>query len=152
MAAASRPAPISCPWLARARELGADEVVTLDGDLKAACGGDGPTVVIDPLWNGPVATAAEAAAPRARIVNYGQSAGAEATFSSGVVRGKELEILGHSNFLRTPEEVRVIHGELVKHAAAGSLRVDFETFGLEDVETAWRRQAEGGKAVVLIGH
>jgi NADPH:quinone reductase-like Zn-dependent oxidoreductase len=136
--------------LERARELGADETVALDGDLAAACGGDGPTVVIDALWDGPVAAAAEAAAPRARIVHYGQSAGPEATFKSATMRGKELELLGLSNFARTNEELRALHGELVQHAKSGAINVDFETFSLDQVDEAWRRQAAGAKAVVTM--
>jgi NADPH:quinone reductase-like Zn-dependent oxidoreductase len=122
--------------------------VALDADLAAACGGDGPTVVIDPLWDGPVEAAAEAAAPRARIVHYGQSAGPEATFKSGTVRGKELELLGVSNFARTNAELRELHGELLRQAKSGAIKVDFETFGLDEVDEAWRRQAAGAKAVV----
>jgi NADPH:quinone reductase len=136
--------------LERARELGADETVALDGDFAAACGGDGPTVVIDALWDGPVAAAAEAAAPRARIVHYGQSAGPEATFKSATMRGKELELLGLSNFARTNEELRTRHGELVRHATSGAIQVDFETFSLDEVAEAWRRQAAGAKAVVTL--
>jgi NADPH:quinone reductase-like Zn-dependent oxidoreductase len=136
--------------LERARELGADEVVPLDGDLKAASGGDGPTVVIDPLWGEAVVAAADAAAPGARIVSYGQSAGPEATFTSGTVRGKQLEILGLSNFARTPAELQAILGDLLRHARSGSLRVDFGTFGLDEVADAWRRQEAGGKSVVVI--
>jgi NADPH2:quinone reductase len=134
--------------LERALEVGADETVALDGDLAAACGGDGPTVVIDALWNGPVAAAAEAAAPRARIVHYGQSAGPEATLKSATMRGKELELLGLSNFARTNEELRALHGDLVRHAKSGAIRLDFETFSLDDVAEAWRRQGAGAKAVV----
>lgn len=136
--------------LERARELGADETVALDGDFSAACGGDGPTVVIDPLWDGPVAVAVEAAAPRARIVHYGQSAGPEATLKSGTVRGKELELLGLSNFARTNEELRALHGELLRHAKSGAIQVDFETFSLGQIQDAWEFQASGGKAVILI--
>jgi NADPH2:quinone reductase len=136
--------------LLRAQELGADETVALDGDLAAACGGDGPTVVIDPLWDGPVATAVEAAAPRARIVHYGQSAGPEATFKSATVRGKELELLGLTHFARTPVELRELHAELLGHTKSGAIRVDFKTFALEDVQTAWTHQAAGGKAVITI--
>ena len=136
--------------LERVRELGADEAVALDGDLAAACGGGGPTVVIDPLWDGPAATAVEAAAPQARIVHYGQSAGPEATFKSGTVRGKELELLGVSNFARTNEELRQLHGELLRHAKSGAIQVDFETFSLDEIDRAWRHQADGGKAVILV--
>ena len=122
----------------------------LSGDLAAACGGDGPTVVIDPLWGEPAAAAVEAAAPRARIVHYGQSAGPEATFKSGTVRGKELELLGLSNFARTNEELRTLHGELLAPCKSGALQVDFETFSLDEVDEAWRRQGAGAKAVVAL--
>jgi NADPH:quinone reductase len=136
--------------LDRVRELGADETVALDGDLAAACGGDGPTVVIDPLWGAPVAAAVEAAAPRARIVHYGQSAGPEATLKSGTVRGKELELLGLSNFARTTDELHALHSDLLRHAESGAIQVDFETFRVDNVEAAWKHEAEGGKAVIVI--
>jgi NADPH:quinone reductase len=136
--------------LERVRKLGADELVPLDGDLAAACGGDGPTVVIDPLWGAPAAAAVEAAAPRARIVHYGQSAGPEATFKSGTVRGKELELLGLSNFARTSDELHTLHGELLRHVKRGKINVDFETFSLDRVGDAWRRQSAGAKAVVTM--
>jgi len=134
--------------LERARELGADDAVPLDGDFKAACGGDGPTVVIDPLWDAPVTAAVDAAAPRARIVHYGQSAGPEATFTSAAMRGKELELLGVSNFARTNAELRALFGELLQQAQAGALQLDVERFALDAVDEAWRRQAAGAKAVV----
>ena len=136
--------------LERARQLGADELVALDADLADACGGDGPTVVIDPLWGEPAAAAVEAAAPRARIVQYGQSAGPEATLKSATVRGKELELLGLSNFARTAEELHTLHTELLRHAKSGEIKVDFDTFQLDDVSSAWNCQADGRKAVILI--
>ena len=88
--------------LERARRLGADEVVSLGEDDLAgafaeACGGDGPTLIVDPLWGAPAVAAARAAAPDARILQVGQSAGPEAALLSSDVRGKQLEILGHTN-------------------------------------------------------
>lgn len=136
--------------LERSRELGADAVVAVDGDLKAACGGDGPTVVIDPLWGGAAQAAVEAAAPGARIAHYGQTAGPEATLTSAAVRGKELELLGVSNFRRTPAELAALYGALVEQAAAGRIRIDVETFPLDEVDEAWRRQQAGAKAVVTL--
>jgi NADPH2:quinone reductase len=141
--------------LEETRELGADETVQLDdadvvARLKEASGGIGPTVVIDMLWGAPVVAAAEAAAPRARIVNVGQSAGAEAQLTSAAVRGKELDILGFSNFGRTPQELRDLYLGLLAHAQAGRIRVPIETFSLDEVDEAWRRQAAGAKAVVVI--
>jgi NADPH2:quinone reductase len=141
--------------LERARRLGADAVVSLEeddlaGSFRAACGGEGPTYVVDPLWGEPVAAAARAAAPGARIVNIGQSAGAEAPLASADVRGKQLEILGYSNFA-TPREV--MHREylrLVEHAAAGEVQVDIARFPFDRLGDAWQAQAEGAGAKVVV--
>lgn len=141
--------------LERASELGADATVRLEGDdlaerLREACGGDGPTLVFDPLWGTAVAAAVEAAAPNARIVHLGQSAGPEAALLSSLVRGKQLSILGHSNFALPPEERRRAYEELTAHVAAGRIRVDVETFPLDRVADAWAAQGSGSKAVVLL--
>jgi NADPH:quinone reductase len=137
------------PRLERARELGADATATLD-NLGSAFGEAGPSVVLDALWAGPLAEAAEIAAPRARIVHFGQSAGPDARLKSAIVRGKELEILGQSNFARTKEELHATHAALLRRAEARELRVDYEKFALDDVESAWNHQATGGKAVIVI--
>jgi NADPH2:quinone reductase len=141
--------------LERARRLGADAVVSLDApDLAAAfaeaCGGDGPSLVVDPVWGEPVAAAARVAARGARIVHIGQSAGPEATFLSADVRGKELNILGYSN-LSAPQEV--MHCEylrLLDYARAGKVEVETETYPFEAVAEAWRRQAEGAGLKVVV--
>ena len=136
--------------LDRARELGADELVELgDADaLAAAFGGDGFTVCIDPLWGEPLAQALGAAALHARVVHIGQSAGPESPLRSADVRGKELRILGHSNFALTPEERGRAQLELLEHVAAGRIALDVERFPLERVGEAWEHQRTGGKAVV----
>lgn len=137
-----------------ARAVGAsrsprDGMVALD-DLGSAFA-DGPTVVIDPLWGAPVAAAAEVAAPKARIVQIGQSAGPEATFTSAAVRGKQLRIVGHSNFGMTAGERARAYLELLDHAAAGRIAIDVERFPLDRVADAWAHQATGaGKAVVAL--
>jgi NADPH2:quinone reductase len=140
--------------LERARELGAHETVPLDGDdltekLRESAGGDGPTLVVDALWGEPVRAAVEAAAPGARIVHVGQSAGPEATLPSAAVRGKRLSILGHSNFALSPDERRQAYLDVAGQIAAGRIRIDVETFSLDDVGAAWKAQASGRKAVVL---
>jgi NADPH:quinone reductase len=139
--------------LERARELGADETVSLDGGdlaerMREAAGGDGPTLVVDALWGEPVRAAVEAAAPGARIVHVGQSAGPEATFPSAAVRGKRLSILGHSNFALSPAEQRRAYLDVAAHMATGRIRIDVETFTLDEIGAAWKAQANGSKAVV----
>lgn len=141
--------------LRRTLELGADATVTLDGsDLAArfreACGGDGPTLVVDPLWGEPARAAIEAAAPGARVVQLGQSAAPEATLTSAAIRLKQLSILGYTDFALTPEQRREVYIGLAEHVVAGRIRIDVETFPLSDVSEAWSAQAEGRKAVVLL--
>jgi NADPH:quinone reductase-like Zn-dependent oxidoreductase len=138
-----------------ATQAGADAVVRLDepdlaAALKEAAGGDGPTVVIDPLWGEPIVAATEAAAPGARIVQIGQSAGPEATLASGVVRGKQLEIYGYSNFVVPAESRRAAYLELVSHAAHGEIGFPLETYPLEQVSEAWERQAGGPGAKLVV--
>jgi NADPH2:quinone reductase len=139
--------------LRRALELGADTAVELAADdlverLREACGGDGPTLVVDPLWGEPVRAAAEAAAPGARIVHVGQSAGPETTLPSAAVRGKQLSILGHSNFGLSPDDRRRAYEDVAGHVAAGRIRIDVERFPLDEVDEAWATQGRGVKAVV----
>ena len=138
--------------LARAAEVGADETVGIGetGDLapafKRASGGDGPTLVFDPLWGEPLVAALDAAATGARVVNVGQSAGAEATIPSGFVRGKQLDLLGYSNFAVPRDVVRDEYRRLVEHAVAGAIRVDVERVSLDKIAEAWERQAAGAHA------
>jgi NADPH:quinone reductase len=141
--------------LKRTLELGADEAVPLTGDdlptrLREACGADGPTLVVDALWGEPVRAATEAAAPDARIVHVGQSAGPEAMFASAVVRGKRLSILGHSNFSLSPKENQEAYLEVAAHVGAGRITLDVLTFSLDEVAAAWSAQQDGSKTVVTL--
>ena len=130
--------------LKEARELGADTTVLLGEPYEEEF-----DVIIDPLWGEPLADALSAAAPRARIVHLGQSAGPTATLPSGTVRGKELRILGYSAFMLTPEELREAYGEVARAVLDGRLRFEVERFPLERVADAWKAQASGAKAVVV---
>lgn len=141
--------------LETAKDLGADAVVRLDepdlpAAFKAALGGEGPTVVIDPLWGEPLVAALDAAAPGARVVQIGQSAGPTATLASGVVRGKQLEIYGYSNFVVPPEVRRAAYLELVAHAAVGKFRFPVEAYPFERVAEAWQRQVDGPGAKLVV--
>jgi NADPH2:quinone reductase len=132
--------------LERAVSLGADAAVELDGDgladrLVAAGDGAQPTLVFDLLWGPPIEAATAAAAAGARIAHVGQSAGPTATIASGYVRGKQLEILGYSNFTAPSDAVAKGYAEVVGHAVSGRLRLDVETVPLDRIAEAWERQA-----------
>jgi NADPH:quinone reductase-like Zn-dependent oxidoreductase len=143
--------------LDRARELGADAVVSLDEDpesLPDALTGAAENrldVVVDPLWGEPALAALKAAGNWARFVQLGQSAGAEVSIPSSVIRGKSLSILGHTNFAVPPEVRAEAYAEMTRHAAAGDLRVDVERIPLEKVEEAWEKQkASPNHKIVLV--
>ena len=125
--------------LERVRSLGADETVTLDGDLGS------PTYIFDPLCGEPLERAVAAAAPGARIVQLGQSAAPAATLPSAAVRGKQLELYGYSNFAVPPEILVEHYGRLVGHALAGEIALEVERVGLDELEESWDRR---GKLVV----
>ena len=142
--------------LARALELGADATVRLDEDdlpsrLGDACGGEGPTLVVDLVWAEPARAAVVAAAPGARIVHVGQSAGPEATLTSGDVRGKQLSILGYSNFRLSDPELADVYTELADHVAAGRIRIELDAYPLEHIGDAWAAQQRGAKVVLVVG-
>jgi NADPH:quinone reductase len=141
--------------LARAKEAGADAAVQLgQGDdaqaLRDACGGDGPNFVADPLWGEPFAAAVRAAAPGARLVNIGQSAGPDTTLASADVRGKQLEILGFSTFVAPEDVIAREYSRLVGHAIAGDVRVEVEEVPFENIAGAWRLQAEGAHRKLVV--
>jgi NADPH:quinone reductase len=145
--------------LERARRAGADATVQLDGAdkladaFKDACGGDGPNLIVGPLWGEPVVAALQAAAPGARVVQIGQSAGADAAIPSGSVRGKMLDILGYTNLRLQFEVLAPGYQTLVSHAAAGRIEIDLERVPLDGAIEAWQRQAAGPdtKLVVVPG-
>ncbi|MGI8780353.1 MAG: quinone oxidoreductase family protein [Solirubrobacteraceae bacterium] len=143
--------------LERARRLGADAVVALDGAddlaaaLREAAGGDGYDVVLDPLWGEPARAALAAAKPFARIVNIGQSAGAEVSLTSAAIRSKPVDLLGYTNYTAGEERKAAAYARMADHAAAGEIAVEIERIGLDDVPDAWQRLggSPGRKLVVV---
>ncbi|MEJ7567033.1 MAG: zinc-binding alcohol dehydrogenase family protein [Gaiellaceae bacterium] len=127
--------------LERALALGADEAVALDGDFGE------PTYVFDPLCGEPLERAIGAAAPGARIVQLGQSAGPTATLTSASVRGKQLELYGYSNFAVPADVLAEQYARLVGHAISRELALDIDRIGLDELGAAWGRP---GKVVVLL--
>jgi NADPH:quinone reductase-like Zn-dependent oxidoreductase len=136
-----------------ARLLGAAHVVAVGSkDLDRIAeefADDGFTVCIDPVWGEPLADALQFARRHARVIHVGQSAGRTSPLASADVRGKELTILGHSNFALSHEERDRAYLELLDHLVAGRMTLDYETFSLDDVAAAWEHQ-RGGKSVIVV--
>jgi NADPH:quinone reductase-like Zn-dependent oxidoreductase len=141
------------PELQRAVDRGADASVlialsrALAVRFREACGGDGPTVIIDPIWGEPAAAAIDAAAPGARFVQLGQSAGAVAPLRSTPIRGREMTITGWSGGLSRPE-IAEAYLELLDHVVTGNIEVDITRVPLSSAAEAWRAGPAFGKQVV----
>jgi NADPH2:quinone reductase len=141
--------------LARALELGADATVSLEEDdlagaFKEAAGGNGPTYIVDTLWGPPSAAALQAAAPGWRLAQIGQSAAAEVSLPSAVIRGKMGEIYGFTDFAVPPNDHREHYLRLVGHAAAGEIVFDIATYPFDRTAEAWERQAQGAHAKIVV--
>lgn len=142
--------------LERAHRLGADAVVHIgdDTDLEAAFREafpeGGPDVVIDPLWGAPALAAIRMAPMNTRLVNLGQSAGVELTLPSATVRGKRLQIIGHSVFETPIDVMHAAHLALLGHVASGELVVELETHPLDDVSRAWELERSGPPAKLVV--
>jgi NADPH:quinone reductase len=122
----------------------ADEKVDIDGELPEA------TLIVDALWSEPLERALASAAHGARILHFGQSAGPTATLPSAAVRGKMIDLHGHSVFA-IPQEV-VAHGfrELCTHVAAGRIEAPVESYPLDRIAEAWERQASGSPRAKVV--
>jgi NADPH2:quinone reductase len=131
----------------------ADATVAIDGDdlsgrIGAACT-QPPTLVIDALWGAPAVAAMTAAAPGGRIVHLGASTGPDTTVPSAPVRGKQLDILGYSNFALPRQAFVDGYRALVDAANEGRVTLPIERFALTDVAAAWDAARTGrSKAVV----
>jgi NADPH:quinone reductase-like Zn-dependent oxidoreductase len=142
----------------RAEAAGADAVVALeDGDdanglaarLGAACDG-GVDVVVDPLFGVPATAAARLLARNGRLVNFGGSAGEEATFRSSELRSRSAAVVGYTNtHVPLPVKAEILR-TVLGHAAAGRIAVAFEAVPLDDVATAWAAQAAGTSTRVVL--
>jgi len=131
--------------LEQARERGADAIVELGHaeELTEAfrkASGGGVDVVIDPVWGEPAAAAVEALNRFGRLVQIGQSAGAEATLTSSSIRGRSLAILGYTTYAVPQEQKAAAYRRLVQEAAAGRIVVESEAVPLEKIQDAWSRQ------------
>lgn len=146
--------------LGRLPALGADAVVELRADeaseelaarLLAAAG---PVdVVLDGLYGVPLEAALRVCAPRARVINVGNSAGATVQIPAGLLRGKQLTVSGFAG-LHTPlRDKRAALTWLWTALAWGELQIEVRTFLLEGSAAAWRAQTASphAKCVILPG-
>jgi NADPH:quinone reductase-like Zn-dependent oxidoreductase len=141
---------------ARARDLGADAVVALEGDadlltarFQDACDGRAD-VVVDPVFGIAATAASRVLGEGGRLVNLGGASGDVAEFSSAVLRSRSAEVLGYTNNALAPAARSRALTEVARHAAAGRIAVAAEVVAPEAVTDAWRRQAAGGAGARLV--
>jgi NADPH2:quinone reductase len=146
--------------LERLLDLGADAVVELRAEESAdqlaarLLAAAGPVdVVLDGVYGMPLEAALRVCAPRARVVNIGNPAGATAQVPAGLLRGKQLTLSGFAG-LHTPlQEKRAALTWLWTALARDELRLEVRTLALEELPAAWRAQAASPhhKCVLLPG-
>ena len=119
------------------------------GDLAAALP-DGADVVYDALWGEPLALALGATKPGARVVHVGQSAGPTSELASGLVRGRQLTILGYSNFAVPHETIVDAYMSMLQLAGSGELSLPVSVRSLDDAADAWRGVAASAGKFVLV--
>ncbi|HTV75321.1 MAG TPA: zinc-binding dehydrogenase [Candidatus Acidoferrales bacterium] len=138
--------------LERARALGADAGVNYKRTpdwhkaVRAVCGNDGPTLIIDSSGGETLARAIDLAAPSARIVIYGGTTG-DATIRPYAIFWKHLTILGTS--MGSPADFRA----MLQLFENGLRPVIDRIFPLEEAAAAMQRLADSaqfGKVVLTV--
>jgi len=140
------------PRLERVRDLADAVVSSSDSDypqrLLAACP-DGANLIVDLTWGAPLEGALTATAVGARVVQIGAAAGPIAGVSSPLVRGRQLSILGYTNFAVPRAVLTSTYGRMLDAAEQGSLTLAVDEYSLDDVTGAWAHLAAGRGKVVL---
>ena len=154
--------------LERLKALGADEIISLKQtdeeivkQLKAAHAATPINVVIDYLWGHPVELILVALkgggmhhiSSRVRLVTAGSMAGEDIKLPSGILRSSAIEILGSGIGSLSAQEMKLygaeVLPEMLRLAADGKLNIQTETAPLRDIATAWDKQVEPGKRLVI---
>jgi NADPH:quinone reductase-like Zn-dependent oxidoreductase len=107
-------------------------------------------VIYDPLWGPYLVAALGAAAIGARVVQVGAAAGPVVELSSAAIRGRQLSILGYTNFA-VPRPVLIdAYQTMVRRSVAGELVIDVAVCSLADVKEAWSSVGAGAIKQVLV--
>jgi NADPH2:quinone reductase len=125
-------------------EMGAERVLVGDAErIAGELAEFQPTVGFDPLGDGFTAPLIDGVGPRARIISFGTSAGAEVTFNLQQLYRKMVSLLGYGGGQLTREERRRGLGEALKALGAGDLKIRIdEILPLDQVNEAFERLAQ----------
>jgi NADPH:quinone reductase-like Zn-dependent oxidoreductase len=144
------------------KDLGADEVISLDQDhpslvasLRAYIASTGVDVVLDYLWGPPAQATLEAisqkslskAARRIRFVQIGSSAGKSIPLSAETLRSSGVELLGSGFGSASLDQIRQALTEFFVAASAKPFHNAIRTAPLSEVEAAWNTAEQGTRVV-----
>ncbi|MGI8335110.1 quinone oxidoreductase family protein [Actinomadura scrupuli] len=148
--------------LREVQAIGADTVINTavsDEALAQAyldARGDGYDVVVDYLWGRPSEILLRALVPRSfafgkptRVVQIGESAGAELALAGSSLRTSGVEIYGAAKGL-DPQTMDEAYQQIVAWTRSGELTFDLEKVPLSDIETAWQRTDLKGRRLVVM--
>lgn len=127
-----------------------DDLDAFDADL-ATYAGDGFDVVVDTIWGEAVGVSLRHLAEGARWAQVGNSAAASATIAAPDFRNRGALLVGHSNFLASPEERSRAYAAVVGLVASGKVQASARPIGLDELPAEWEAISSGagrGKAVV----
>lgn len=107
-------------------------------------------VVFDGLFGAPLEAALQVCAPRARIVNIGNSAGQEATIPAGLLRAKQIVMQGFASILVPLSAKRPALEWLWSALAEGRIGMEVRTHSLDELPSAWRAQSTSPHTKLVI--
>jgi NADPH:quinone reductase-like Zn-dependent oxidoreductase len=141
--------------LAKARRLGADEVVRLDpaADLAAALRDIGETaidVVLDYVNGKPAEQALPAMATGGRMVQVGTMAAPGMHLHAQTARRASLDILGFAYYHAPLADQIAAYEQLCRHAMSGTIEIAVAVMPLSEIPAAWRRQKAGTGARIVV--
>ncbi len=145
------------------RENGADAIIPLDAPAQELtdafireAGQSGFQVVVDYLWGAPTEAFLAAITRKefamitseTRLVQVGESAGPTISLPAAVLRSTPLTIMGTAGL--PPREILAkALQKVMSLASSGELRVETERVALAEIESAWERDPDGRRIVVV---
>lgn len=140
-------------------ELDVDAVINTavsDEELQQAYADvGGYDVVLDFLWGRPTEILLRALTPDefafgapTRIIQTGESAGADLVVPASALRTSGVEICGAARNL-TPESMGESYQQVVEWTRSGALTFQIDRVPLTDIASAWQRTSSRGRRVVV---
>jgi len=149
--------------LKKVRDLGADEVISLDQDdttlakcLKTAAGDNGYDIVVDFLWGRPAEILINTFIPEelgfprhiTRYLQIGEAAGSAVSLPASAFRTSGLRLMGIGKISwDTLGEELANTWQWLKE---DKFEMDIEEVLLKDISSAWQRNDLAGKRLVLV--